>query len=207
METVLGSLLKAVGAFIHIGIMIYIWCIIIRAIISWINPDPYNPAVQFLYKITDPIFYRIRQLIPLDFGGIDFSPIILIFGLYFIDELTLSFFNGLSASLLGYQTFHASHVFAYFIKALAGIAHSILWILIILMIGRAIISFVNPDLYNPIVQFIYRATDPFLSFFQKRFPMEYGDFDFSPLVVLLLLYLLDTILVTTLYSAAMSFMF
>jgi len=207
METVIGSLLKALGSLIHIGIMIYIWCIIIRAIISWVNPDPYNPAVQFLYRITDPVFLRIRQLIPLDFGGIDFSPIILIFGLYFIDEVTLSFFNGLSASLLGYQSFHATHMFAYLLKAIAGIAHSILWIFMILVIGRAILSFVNPDPYNPIVRFIYQATDSSIFFFRSRFPMEYGDFDFTPLVLLLILYLLDTLLVTSLYTAASSFMF
>ncbi len=183
METVLGSLLKAVGTLIHIGIMIYIWCIVIRAILSWVSPDPYNPAVRFLHRITDPVFFRVRQLIPLDLGGIDFSPIVLIFGLYFIDEVSLNFFNGLSASLLGYQSFQATHIFAYFFKALAGITHSILWILMILVIGRAILTFVNPDPYNPIVRFIYLSTEPSLHFFRSRLPMEYGEFDFTPLIL------------------------
>ncbi|KPA12911.1 Protein of unknown function YGGT [Candidatus Magnetomorum sp. HK-1] len=206
MESIIGSLIKAIGSLIHIGLMIYIWCIIIRAIISWVNPDPYNPAVRFLYQITDPVFFRIRQWIPMDFGGIDFSPIILIFGLYFIDDVSLNFFQGLSASLLGHQAFHGTHIFAYFLKALAGVTHSILWILMILVIGRAILSFVNPDPYNPIVRFIYQATDPAINFFRSRLPLEYAEFDFSPLILLLVLYLLDSIIVTTLYSAAMSFM-
>jgi Predicted integral membrane protein len=160
MESLIGGLLKAVGSLIHIGIMIYIWCIIIRAIISWVNPDPYNPAVRFLYQITDPVFFRIRQWLPLNIGGIDFSPIVLIFGLYFIDDVCSNLFDGLSAALLGHQTFHGTHIFAYLLKALAGVSHSIIWILMILIIGRIILSFVNPDPYNMIVQFIYKATDP-----------------------------------------------
>ncbi|MBF0452519.1 MAG: YggT family protein [Candidatus Magnetomorum sp.] len=76
----------------------------------------------------------------------------------------------------------------------------------ILVIGRAILTFVNPDPYNPIVRFIYLSTEPSLHFFRSRLPMEYGEFDFTPLILLLVLYLLDTVLVTTLYSAAISFM-
>jgi len=207
MESIIGGLLKAIATFIHIGLMIYIWCIIIRAIISWLSPDPYNPAVRFLYKITDPVFYRVRQLLPLDFGGIDFSPIILIFAIYFIDELTMSIFGGMAASLMGHQAFKGTHVFAYLLQAIAGIMHSILWILMILIIIRAIMSFVNPDPYNPIVQFVYRATDPCLDFFRSRLPLQYEDFDLSPLFVLLLLYLLDTLILSTLHSASMSFMY
>jgi YggT family protein len=46
-----------------------------RAIISWVNPDPYNPIVRFLHNATDPVFDRIRRVLPLQFGGIDFTPI------------------------------------------------------------------------------------------------------------------------------------
>lgn len=55
------------------------WIIVIRALISWVNPDPYNTIVQFLHKITEPIFYPIRKLLPFNFqSGIDLSPIIAI---------------------------------------------------------------------------------------------------------------------------------
>jgi len=53
------------------------WLILIRALLSWVSPDPYNPIVQFFYKTTEPILYPIRKMIP--FGlrfGIDISPII-----------------------------------------------------------------------------------------------------------------------------------
>jgi len=206
METIIGSLLKAVGTFIHIGLMIYMWCIIIRAIISWLSPDPHNPAVQLLYKITDPVFNRVRQLIPLDFGGLDFSPIIVIFIIFFIDEVSMNLFTGLSASLMGHQAFHGTHVFAYLLKAIAGIVHSILWILMILVVGRAILSFINPDPYNPIVQFICKVTDPSMDFLRSRLPLEYGDMDLSPMVLLVVLYLLDSFIISVLHSASTSFL-
>ncbi|UCD15302.1 MAG: YggT family protein [Candidatus Omnitrophota bacterium] len=59
--------------------------IIIRALISWVNPDPYNPIVQFLNKVTEPILYPIRRMLHLDFRiGIDISPIIAILLIYIL---------------------------------------------------------------------------------------------------------------------------
>jgi len=63
-------------------ITIYIYIVIARAIVSWVSPDPYNPIVRFLHNATDPVLYRIRRLIPLQMGGFDFSPILLLFFLY-----------------------------------------------------------------------------------------------------------------------------
>jgi len=202
METFIGSLLKALADFIHYGIFIYTLCIIVRALISWLSPDPYNPAVQFLYRITDPVYDRVRQLIPMNFGGLDFSPIIIICLLQFIDMLTQNIFGGISASLLGPHAFHGTHVIAYLFVAIAGIIRSIIWVLTILFIIRAILSFINPDPYNPIVQFIYRATEPCLEYFRARLPLVYEDFDLSPLLVLLLLFLLKSFVLSLLYSVS-----
>jgi YggT family protein len=207
METIIGSLLRVITTFIHIGLMIYLWCILIRAVLSWLNPDPYHPAVQFLYRITDPVYDRVRQLIPLDFGGIDFSPIIIIFAIYTIDELTVNILGGLAASLMGHQAFHGTHVFAHLLSAIIGISHSILFIMMMVFIGKAIISFIQPDPLNPIVRFIDRATEPVLNYFRSRLPLNYADFDLSPLFVLLLLYLLDSLIISTIQSASISFMY
>ena len=62
---------------------IYIYIIIGRAIISWVNADPYNPIVRFLYKATEPVLYRVRRILP-DMGGLDLSPIVVILVIYFI---------------------------------------------------------------------------------------------------------------------------
>ena len=68
---------------------IYIWVIIIAALISWVQPDPYNPIVQTLYRLTEPVYAYIRRYVPTVIGGIDLAPLIVIFGLQFI-ELLLS---------------------------------------------------------------------------------------------------------------------
>lgn len=72
---VFSNLLNAVAQIVNIGLSIYFYIIIARAIISWVNPDPYNPIVRFLYQVTEPVLYRIRRWVPY-LGGIDLSPII-----------------------------------------------------------------------------------------------------------------------------------
>jgi YggT family protein len=62
---------------------IYIYIIIGRAIISWVNADPYNPIVRFLYKATEPVLYRVRRIMP-DMGGVDLSPLVVILAIYFL---------------------------------------------------------------------------------------------------------------------------
>ncbi len=67
----------ALAKIVDIFLTILYWLILIRALISWVNPDPYNPIVQFLYKTTEPILYPIKKILPLNFRfGIDISPII-----------------------------------------------------------------------------------------------------------------------------------
>ena len=65
---------------------IYIYIIIGRAICSWVNADPYNPIVRFLYKATEPLLYRARRLLP-DMGGLDLSPMVIILGIYLIKRV------------------------------------------------------------------------------------------------------------------------
>jgi len=79
---VFANFLSAVAQVLDIGLTIYMWVIIVRALISWVNPDPYNPVVRFLYNATEPVLYRVRRVIP-SLGGIDISPIILIFAIIF----------------------------------------------------------------------------------------------------------------------------
>jgi len=79
-------------------ITILYWLIIVRALISWVNPDPFNPIVQFLYKTTDPILAPIRKFIP-TLGPLDLSPIIAFFVLYFLKLFLVSSLVGLAMRL------------------------------------------------------------------------------------------------------------
>ena len=82
---VLSNLFSAVATLLSVVLTVLYWLILIRALISWVNPDPYNPIVQFLYKATEPILYPIRRMIPMQFGiGIDISPIIAFLILIFL---------------------------------------------------------------------------------------------------------------------------
>ena len=68
---------------------VYTFIVLGRAIISWVNPDPYNPIVRFLYNATEPVLRRIRRVLPLQFGGIDLSPIALLIGLAVLQNILL----------------------------------------------------------------------------------------------------------------------
>ncbi len=82
---ILGNLLLALAKVIDISITILYWLIIIRALISWVSPDPYNPIVQFLNKTTEPILEPIRHFIPFHYQiGIDISPLIAFLILIFL---------------------------------------------------------------------------------------------------------------------------
>ncbi|MEI6127730.1 MAG: YggT family protein [Pseudomonadota bacterium] len=83
---IIGNLLNAVAILFHYVLTLYLWIIIARAVISWVNPDPYNPIVRFLYQATEPVLYRIRRAIPLPGMGIDFSPIIVFAIILFLDN-------------------------------------------------------------------------------------------------------------------------
>ena len=71
---VLSNFLKASASIVDIVLSIFYWLILIRALISWVNPDPHNMIVQFLYRATEPILTPIRRILPP--MGIDISPII-----------------------------------------------------------------------------------------------------------------------------------
>jgi YggT family protein len=65
------------------------WVVIGSAVISWVNPDPGNPIVRFLRGVTEPVYYRIRRLIPTNFGGIDIAPIILILVIVLLQQVVI----------------------------------------------------------------------------------------------------------------------
>ncbi|MCW8837559.1 MAG: YggT family protein [Thiovulaceae bacterium] len=81
---------------IFLGLInIYIWVIIIAALLSFVNPDPYNPIVQFLYRITQPAYRLVRKYIKTDFGGLDLAPLVIIIALQVIVVLLSSVLRSL----------------------------------------------------------------------------------------------------------------
>ena len=82
---VLANFLSAIASIIDFLLTALYWLILVRALLSWVNPDPFNPIVQFLYKTTEPILYPIRKILPPALGfGIDISPIIAFLAIMFL---------------------------------------------------------------------------------------------------------------------------
>ena len=96
----MGNLVFAAARLLDLAISLYVIAVILRAILSWFNPNPYNPGMRFLMRITDPILDRIRRMLPLGSGvGLDLSPILLIFGLLFIKYYLVARLYHLGANL------------------------------------------------------------------------------------------------------------
>lgn len=83
---VFANLLIAIARILDLVLTAYTWIIIAQAIISWVRPDPYNPIVRFLDRVTEPVLTPIRRRLPVSFGGFDFSPLIVLLAIIFLQE-------------------------------------------------------------------------------------------------------------------------
>ena len=87
MHLLWGSLYQVV----NLVFQLYIFVVVARALITWVGPDPYNPIVRFLYRATEPVLDRLRRILPLQFGGIDLTPVALLLALYVVKDQLLTF--------------------------------------------------------------------------------------------------------------------
>jgi YggT family protein len=85
-----ANFVSALATILSYVLEIYTWVIIIRALISWVNPDPYNPVVQFLYKVTEPVLYPLRKMMRTYSTGIDLSPLVAILIIMFLRQFLVS---------------------------------------------------------------------------------------------------------------------
>ena len=97
---IVGYFLMAVANVLNFVLLFFMWIVIARAILSWVNPDPYNPIVRFIHNVTEPVLYQVRKKIPINLGGIDFSPIIVILVIYFLRDFVVNSLARFSESLL-----------------------------------------------------------------------------------------------------------
>jgi len=83
---IVSNFVMATADVLDLVLFLYMWVVIARALISWINPDPYNPIVRFLYNATEPLLARVRRAVPIFAGGLDFAPMIVIIAIYFLQK-------------------------------------------------------------------------------------------------------------------------
>ena len=94
----LGGIVSGLGGIVHTLLTVYIWVVIIGALLTWVRPDPYNPIVQIIYRLTEPAYRLIRKTMPTVFNGLDLAPIILIIILQVLDVILVNLIN---AAVLG----------------------------------------------------------------------------------------------------------
>jgi len=87
---ILANFLVATAQVPHLGLQLYMWLVIIRALLTWVNPDPRNFIVRFLQNATDPLMYRVRRILPLVFGGLDLTPMVVILAIIFLDTFLVT---------------------------------------------------------------------------------------------------------------------
>jgi YggT family protein len=89
----------ALARLLELVLWAYFYIIIARAIISWVSPDPFNPIVRFLYRITEPVLRPIRRRLPMFQMGLDLSPMIVILAIYFLQSFLVESLRDLAVSL------------------------------------------------------------------------------------------------------------
>ena len=160
---------------------LYITIVVIRFLLQWARADFYNPISQFVVKITSPALRPLRNVIP-GYEGMDLSALVLAWLLQAMELAVLSLLLGLDRNPLA-ALFWA-------IPALLGLFISIFLFAILI---RVILSWVNPDPYNPAVALLNRLTDPILVPAQRMIP-PIGGIDLSPMVAMVGLVLLEMLL-------------
>lgn len=94
----MSGIISGLGGIVHSLLTVYIWVVIIGALLTWVRPDPYNPIVQIIYRLTEPAYRLVRRLMPTVFNGLDLAPVILIVLLNVIDVLLINIINAVVVS-------------------------------------------------------------------------------------------------------------
>lgn len=184
------SLSGSIGQILLFLLQIYSWMIIGRIIISWVNPDPRNPIVQFLYRVTEPVMAPFRRMLP-SFGGIDFSPILVFVAIMIAQKVVAALFLGPGLSMGT-----ASMLF----RELLTVVHLLVTLYMVVLLIRAGISLyvwlsfrqgrrTGNLLQQPGALFIFKATEPVIRPIRERIPAV-GGLDLSPIIVALVLAIL-----------------
>ncbi|MFP4039076.1 MAG: YggT family protein [Desulfosudaceae bacterium] len=87
---IFGNFLQAIAVVLNMVLTIYMWIIIAQAVLSWVSPDPFNPIVRIINNLTEPLLHWVRSRLPVMFGGIDLSPLVVILGIVFLQQFVVN---------------------------------------------------------------------------------------------------------------------
>jgi YggT family protein len=97
---IVGYFLMAAAKVLDVVLVFFMWVVIARAVLSWVNPDPYNVIVRFINNVTEPVLYPIRSRLPVNYGGIDFSPIVVFLIVIFLRTFVVSSLMRMAVSMI-----------------------------------------------------------------------------------------------------------
>lgn len=167
---------------------LYILVVMLRLLLQWARADFFNPVSQFIVKATHPLLRPMRRFIP-PLGSLDTSSLLLAWLLKSLEILILLLILGASVSPL-----------MALLWAVPALIQLTLNIFLFAIIIQAILSWINPDPYNPVVGLLYSLTRPVLEPFRRMLP-DLGGIDLSPLVAIVAIYLLEMLLLPPLRAA------
>jgi len=96
---IFANLLNATATVLSAVLNLYMILVIARVIVSWVNADPYNQIVRFIYNATEPLLYRVRKALPMVGGGLDFSPLVIILAIYFLEGFLVASLRDMAYAL------------------------------------------------------------------------------------------------------------
>lgn len=161
---------------------LYIAVVLIRFLLQWVRADFYNPISQFVVKVTSPVLRPLRQVIP-GYAGLDLASLLLAWGLKAIELALIAGILGFSGPLLGALAW-----------AVPAVLELLLDIMLFAVLIRVVLSWVNPDPFNPAVALLDRLTEPVMRPAQRLLP-PIGGVDLSPILVMIGLVLLKMLLI------------
>ena len=95
----MSNIIMALARLLSLVLEVYFWIIIARAVLSWVNTDPFNPIVRFLYRVTEPVLRPIRRRLPTMQMGLDLSPMVVLLAIYFLQAFVVESLRDLALSL------------------------------------------------------------------------------------------------------------
>ena len=169
---------------------ILVGLVVLRVLLQLVRANFHNPICQFLYKVSNPVLMPLRRIIP-SWRRLDIAGVLLAWLLLLLKRVLIFAMIGAMPSLGGLA-----------VIAFADLLGFVLMMMLILIIVRAILSFVASDSYHPVIPLIHQLTEPMLKPVRKRLP-ALGGLDLSPMIVVLAIMLLQALLVAPLFDLGM----
>ena len=187
------------------GLFIYKWLIIIAIVMTWVSADPHNQIVKFISRITRPLWVWCENQMPLMLSHFSaYASILLVIFAQVVIPAEIRSLNLLLSGVTDFSSF-VSQSGGHILQGSSIVIQSLLYFCIFILIAWFVLGLLNPALNNPIVRVIHFLADPIITPLQRYLPRT--RIDWSPVVGVVLFYLLSSVIVSPIgfYGSSLSF--